>query len=206
MGPIVGGFVSEEIGWRWTFWIILILVSRAQSLPFPSPLTLSDPGISILHYIDPLLHETNASVLLSRKAARLRKETNNPALISKMDRGLPPRKLFLRAILGLQNSSCSPQSYYCFLSCAPSSSASSSCSSPPSPQSSNSNTASPPASPASPIWRRNRHGVFPRSLRLPSATDCTSRSEIRLHPRDASSPWHGSCPPCRRHLLVRLGG
>lgn len=27
IGPIIGGFVSESIGWRWTFWIITILVS-----------------------------------------------------------------------------------------------------------------------------------------------------------------------------------
>lgn len=44
------------------------------------------------------LRETNAAVLLERKAARLRKETGNVALVSKMDRGLTPRQLFLRAI------------------------------------------------------------------------------------------------------------
>ncbi|KAL4911200.1 hypothetical protein BDW74DRAFT_164774 [Aspergillus multicolor] len=80
MGPIIGGFVSESIGWRWTFWIILILAGVTFS-------------ISIF-----LLHETNAAVLLQRKTTRLRKETNNPTLISKMDRGLTPRQLFLRAI------------------------------------------------------------------------------------------------------------
>jgi MFS family permease len=31
LGPIIGGFVSESIGWRWTFWIITILVGRAQT-------------------------------------------------------------------------------------------------------------------------------------------------------------------------------
>ena len=45
-----------------------------------------------------LLHETNAAVLLGWKAARLRKETGNTALVSKMDRGLTPRELFIRAI------------------------------------------------------------------------------------------------------------
>lgn len=43
--------------------------------------------------------ETNAGVLLKRKAARLRKETGNTALISKMDRGLTPRQLFRRGIV-----------------------------------------------------------------------------------------------------------
>jgi hypothetical protein len=37
-------------------------------------------------------------VLLGWKAARLRKKTLNAALVSKMDRGLTPRQLFLRAI------------------------------------------------------------------------------------------------------------
>jgi hypothetical protein len=44
------------------------------------------------------LRETNAAVLLEWKAARLRKETGNTALVSKMDRGLTPRQLFVRAI------------------------------------------------------------------------------------------------------------
>ncbi|KAL4739985.1 major facilitator superfamily domain-containing protein [Aspergillus similis] len=80
LGPIIGGFVSESIGWRWTFWIIIILagVSFTTSIFF--------------------LRETNAAVLLGWKAARLRKETGNAALISKMDRGLTPRQLFVRAI------------------------------------------------------------------------------------------------------------
>ncbi|KAL5341409.1 hypothetical protein BJX70DRAFT_395801 [Aspergillus crustosus] len=47
------------------------------------------------------LRETNAAVLLGRKAARLCKETGNTALVSKMDRGLTPRQLFLRAIVCL---------------------------------------------------------------------------------------------------------
>lgn len=37
-------------------------------------------------------------MLLGWKAARLRKDTGNTALVSKMDRGLTPRRLFLRAI------------------------------------------------------------------------------------------------------------
>ncbi|KAK6373246.1 hypothetical protein LTS17_008265 [Exophiala oligosperma] len=81
LGPIIGGFVSESIGWRWTFWIITILagVAFATSIFF--------------------IRETNANVLLERKAARLRKETGNGALVSKLNRGLTPRQLFLRAII-----------------------------------------------------------------------------------------------------------
>ncbi|KAF2160186.1 hypothetical protein M409DRAFT_70555 [Zasmidium cellare ATCC 36951] len=80
LGPIIGGFVSQSIGWRWTFWLILIMagVTFALSIIF--------------------LRETNAGVLLGRKADRLRRETGNPALVSKMDRGLTSRQLFVRAI------------------------------------------------------------------------------------------------------------
>lgn len=34
LGPIIGGFVSVAIGWRWTFWIITILVSSLRCLHF----------------------------------------------------------------------------------------------------------------------------------------------------------------------------
>ncbi|KAK5042861.1 hypothetical protein LTR84_012434 [Exophiala bonariae] len=81
LGPIIGGFVSESIGWRWTFWLIEILA-----------------GVSFVISIF-FLHETNATVLLEWKAARLRKETGNTALVSTMDQGLTPRQLFLRAII-----------------------------------------------------------------------------------------------------------
>ncbi|KAF2669754.1 MFS general substrate transporter [Microthyrium microscopicum] len=80
LGPIIGGFVSESIGWRWTFWIIAMMAGVFFT-------------ISIF-----FLRETNASVLLEWKAARLRKETGNTALLSKMDRGLTARQLFIRAI------------------------------------------------------------------------------------------------------------
>ena len=46
-----------------------------------------------------MLRETYAPVILGRKAARLRKETNNPNLRSKLDKGLPPREFFRRAIV-----------------------------------------------------------------------------------------------------------
>lgn len=39
IGPVIGGFVTEYIGWRWTFWIILIFVSQPEApAPASSPL------------------------------------------------------------------------------------------------------------------------------------------------------------------------
>lgn len=46
-----------------------------------------------------LLRETYAPVLLARKVARLRKETGNTALCSKLDTGLSEKDAFLHSII-----------------------------------------------------------------------------------------------------------
>jgi multidrug resistance protein len=76
LGPICGGFISEKIGWRWNFWVISIAGGVTTAL-----------GVF-------LLTETYAPVLLERKAKRLRKETGNLALKSKLDIGLKAKDLF----------------------------------------------------------------------------------------------------------------
>lgn len=58
-GPIIGGFVYQSLGWRWCNWIVLILASCA-----------------ILAMLT--VKETYAPTILKRKAARLRKETDDP--------------------------------------------------------------------------------------------------------------------------------
>lgn len=55
-GPIIGGFVYQYLGWRWTNWIVLIL------------------GGAVLVLIV-IVKETYGPVLLSRRAAQRRKET-----------------------------------------------------------------------------------------------------------------------------------
>ena len=66
-GPIVGGFVTETIGWRWTAWITLIMAGVF--------------GVVGLFVIP----ETSASRILQLRARRLRYETKNWALHSKAD-------------------------------------------------------------------------------------------------------------------------
>ncbi|TVY42954.1 MFS transporter [Lachnellula subtilissima] len=81
IGPVAGGFAAQSIGWRWTFWILSIAGGT---------LTI---GALIF------MRETYGSVLLRRKAARLRKQAGNLDLISKGDLGLSPRALFLHSIV-----------------------------------------------------------------------------------------------------------
>lgn len=81
VGPIIGGYVTPAVGWRWTFWpvaiaagpvAVLVIVSVRESYPF---------------------------VLLKRKTERLREETGNVRLRSRLDTGKTPRELFTFSIL-----------------------------------------------------------------------------------------------------------
>ncbi|KAI9350068.1 major facilitator superfamily domain-containing protein [Zopfochytrium polystomum] len=60
VGPIIGAFIAQSAGWRWTFFFTAIfsLVVQVAGTFF--------------------VQETYHPVLLSRKAARLRRETGNP--------------------------------------------------------------------------------------------------------------------------------
>ncbi|RDB29863.1 hypothetical protein Hypma_013845 [Hypsizygus marmoreus] len=60
VGPLVGGWIGERVGWRWIYWVLFIFVG------FSFALTLFIP-------------ETLAPVLLRRKAEKLRKETGDPS-------------------------------------------------------------------------------------------------------------------------------
>ncbi|RHZ49637.1 MFS transporter [Aspergillus thermomutatus] len=64
IGPVAGGFLAEAEGWRWVFWVIAIATG------------VMTVGCMFAY------RESYAPVLLRRKAALLRKETNNPSLYS----------------------------------------------------------------------------------------------------------------------------
>jgi MFS family permease len=57
-GPIIGGFVFQYLGWRWTNWIVLIVGG-------------------VVFVLLASIKETYAPVILKKRAARRRKETNN---------------------------------------------------------------------------------------------------------------------------------
>ncbi|KAJ6789286.1 hypothetical protein PWT90_02152 [Aphanocladium album] len=64
LAPVVGGFVAETIGWRWTNWISFI------------------PGMLVVACMVFGNKETNARVLMRIKTEKLRKELNRPELQS----------------------------------------------------------------------------------------------------------------------------
>jgi multidrug resistance protein len=81
LGPVCGGFLVESQGWRWVFWILAIFGG----------------AFSLLLFV--FGRETYHPTILARKTARLRKETGNMNLRSKLDSGLPPKEIFVRSIV-----------------------------------------------------------------------------------------------------------
>ncbi|KAK6957915.1 hypothetical protein Daesc_000705 [Daldinia eschscholtzii] len=81
VGPIAGGYLIEAAGWRWVYWLIVILGGAFIPLSFF------------------FLRETFGPVLLSNKVKRLRKETGNQNLRSKLSGRLTPKDQFKLAIV-----------------------------------------------------------------------------------------------------------
>lgn len=81
VGPIIGGFLTVAKGWRWNFWFVAI-VGGAFFI------------MSLL-----LMSETSGIIILQRKTNRLKAETGNDKLRSKLDTGLTPTELFKYSIV-----------------------------------------------------------------------------------------------------------
>ncbi|KAI0204356.1 cycloheximide resistance protein [Astrocystis sublimbata] len=81
IGPIGGGFLSNAKGWRWNFWL----------------LTIVSGFVTILMLF--VMKESYAPVILQRKTEKLRKETGNNLLRSKLDIGLTPTDFFKRSAI-----------------------------------------------------------------------------------------------------------
>ncbi|CRG89867.1 putative transporter C1529,01 [Talaromyces islandicus] len=85
VGPIVGGFMSQTVGWRWTFRLLAAL-----------------GGASLLVGVI-VLRETSEATLLKRKAARLRKINSNNAyaVVSRVNKtgNLSSSRFLIRALV-----------------------------------------------------------------------------------------------------------
>jgi multidrug resistance protein len=67
IGPLVGGFLADAKGWRWLYWIQLILSGAAWAL------------------ISFTVPETYTPTLLARRAKKLRKETGDDKFVTEED-------------------------------------------------------------------------------------------------------------------------
>lgn len=81
IGPVAGGFLAEDVGWRWIFWVIAIALALAATAALV------------------ILRETYAPTLLEKKTKRLQKETGNMNLRSKLDLGITPKELWKRSLI-----------------------------------------------------------------------------------------------------------
>ena len=81
IGPLVGGFISDNLGWRWLYWIQLILSGAVWFL-----ITFTVP-------------ETYAPTLLARRAKKLRASTGDDKFVTEVDIDLRPLSERLRIFL-----------------------------------------------------------------------------------------------------------
>ncbi|TGZ76252.1 MFS general substrate transporter [Ascodesmis nigricans] len=81
VGPIIGGFLTQAKGWRWVFWLLVILSGFMSAMTFL------------------FLRETYAPTLLAARARKLRKSTGNQQLRSALASDLPAFTIFKQAII-----------------------------------------------------------------------------------------------------------
>lgn len=81
IGPIAGAYLVQDAGWRWVFRVLTIVAGVMTVATFLT------------------MRESYAPTVLQKKVQRLRKETGNENLRSKLDKGLSPKEIFLRAIV-----------------------------------------------------------------------------------------------------------
>jgi MFS family permease len=81
IGPIAGGFISEYLGWRWAYWILLM-----GSVP-----------LNIAMFV--FMKESNHPTILERKTRRLKKDLGREDLHSYLEMRLPPREVLARSIV-----------------------------------------------------------------------------------------------------------
>ncbi|RVX67365.1 hypothetical protein B0A52_09146 [Exophiala mesophila] len=81
IGPIAGGFITQYLGWRWSYWILVICASAIT-------------GLTTV-----FMKESNAVVLLEKKVKRLRKVLGRNDLYSPLQPQMSPLELVQRSLL-----------------------------------------------------------------------------------------------------------
>ena len=80
-GPICGGFIAQQLGWRWAYWILVIASGTVTLL-----MTL-------------FLFEPYAPAILEKKTRRLRKELDRPEFKSKLALQVTKAELMKRSLI-----------------------------------------------------------------------------------------------------------
>ncbi|KAF2455437.1 major facilitator superfamily domain-containing protein [Lineolata rhizophorae] len=81
VGPLAGGFLADNLGWRWLYWLQLILSGAVYiAITFTVP-------------------ETYAPTLLARRAKKMRKETGDDRYVTEQDLDMRPIGERLRLFL-----------------------------------------------------------------------------------------------------------
>lgn len=81
IGPLIGGFTFDALGWRWLYWLQLILSGFCYFLiTFPVP-------------------EMYAPTILAKRAKKMRKEMNDDKYVTEQDLNLRPFSERLRIFL-----------------------------------------------------------------------------------------------------------
>lgn len=81
VGPLVGGYLSDALGWRWLYWLTLILSGVIWIL-----ITFTVP-------------ETYAPTILARRAKKMRKETGEQDWVTEQDLDMRPLAERMRIFL-----------------------------------------------------------------------------------------------------------
>ncbi|KAF2836813.1 MFS general substrate transporter [Patellaria atrata CBS 101060] len=81
IGPICGGFITEQLGWRWAYWILLCFTGTTTV------------AISLF------MRESYPITILQKKTKRLQKELNRPDLKSQLHLNYTKKELLSRSLI-----------------------------------------------------------------------------------------------------------
>ncbi|KAF2418938.1 MFS general substrate transporter [Tothia fuscella] len=81
VGPLIGAFVIQAMGWRWAYWVLLMSASTTTA------------------FLTIFMNESYAPVLLRRKKTKISKETGRDDLKTHLDRNVSKKQYVISSLL-----------------------------------------------------------------------------------------------------------